>query len=66
MKAFSAVGATLGAVGVLLSPAVLDKLAPTHLFWVLVVGLVFALLGESVIPALRGKEKPDDQGDQQP
>jgi len=61
MKAFTTVGAVLGAVGMLLSPQVMALLSGTQVFWLLTVALVLALMGESIIPAI--KRPPSQQPD---
>lgn len=57
MKTFTTVGAVLGAVSMLLSPQVTAVLSGAQVFWLLLVALVCALLGESIIPAIRGQAK---------
>ena len=63
MKTFSTFGAVIGAIGVLLSPQVMSLLTGTQVFYLLLVALVLALIGESVIPAIKGRQpqKEDDK-----
>lgn len=59
MKTLTTVGAVLGAIGALLSPQVMALLTGQQVFYLLLVALVFALIGESIIPALKRRGDSD-------
>lgn len=60
-KSMTGVGLSLGVIGLVLSPQVMDKLEPAQVFYLLLAALVLTSLGTPIIPAFRGKVKPSTE-----
>lgn len=56
-KATTGAGITLGIVGLVLSPAAMEKISSEHFFWFMLAALILTALGGSIIPAIKAEPK---------